>query len=241
MSTPTKTFYINEEYNDGLQTSSSIAQPLLDNQGRITRDPNELEGTLLPIAQEVFPDNNNSHQAAPTAVPIQFFDYDVALANENEEEQEQDSIRIAHPIPFSDGRPNPNSIADDSQMAVKNAEHVGRIKTEEELDAIRKANTRVYTNNYYEHQAIQLANQIAQQRNKEGLKIKPKSTSITKSNKANESTVSTSTTSSTTASTNSDNCGHKVGGGYQIHDYQLGETNYETSDYDVKDYKSVYD
>jgi hypothetical protein len=57
-------------------------------------------------------------------------------------------------------------------MAVKNAEHVGRIKTEEELDAIRKANTRVYTNNYYEHQAIQLANQIAQQRNKEGRQIK---------------------------------------------------------------------
>jgi hypothetical protein len=240
MSNPTDSLYLSDDEEEaGVRTSTSTPWQL-EPQPQQLRDVDELEGTLLPIAQQVLFDNDDDNtimMTAPTAAPVQVFHYD-----SNEESQQQHQLqqeedtgttRIAYPIPTrrgDGGRPhNTDSISDDSKLAVKHAEHTGLIRSEEELDAIRRARTKVYSENYYERQAIQLANQNAQRRDKEGLQVMVQSKSTSKA--ANSVADGGPNTSG--------ECGMDVG--HDVQEYQIGETSYETTDYHIAEYKSIYD
>lgn len=203
------------------------------------------------------PVNTSNDNNAVMAVPVQVFDYDVALDNENKEveeayswqeqsaltqgEQGQRTALRAFHIP-SGLTPNPDSIADDSRFAVKYAERTGIIRSEEEKDAIRKANLKGFARNYFEAQSIYAANQFAKLRDREGLQVQDDHLAPSMIN-----SLYTSPQSSTGRSKPESDCTfprdrkHRNGGkGYQVQEYRISD-NYETETYEVTEYKSVYD
>jgi hypothetical protein len=225
MTSPTNAIYVNEE-DIALPTnisSSNVVQVIGE------RSIDEVEGTLLPVARQI--QGVNDHGAID-AVPVQTFEYDTALAEEERELREQalQEPLIAHYIPMgiSTTAHNPDSIADDSRNAVKHAERTGIQRSEEEKDAIRKANRKVHAHNYFEQQEFEAANQRARRRNREGLQVSP------------HPSLSSSLSFTTSSNTDKSETQRHREPGYQVHEYNIAD-NYETCSYDVKEYKSVYE
>jgi hypothetical protein len=234
------------------------------------RNTDVLDGALLPIATQVqlideaahTSSTINNYNNSMAAVPIQFFDYDEALTQEEQDEMKQQlrqplllqqqeqqqkfliEDEIAYAIPYVVAATggcqqhfhNPNSIADDSQQAVMNAQYTGWIRVEEEREAVRKANREAYAHNYWEARSVEAANNAAKRRDQEGLQILQDDhllcslqDPISKCRKEESSDVQCKLPRPTTP---------KVG--YHIQEYEMTD-DYETSQYQVQEYKSIYD
>ena len=227
----------------------------MSNPVHLLRDNEELEGTLLPIATEITPstsssgggcgDNRHSNQDGPTARPINRFDYDTALiaevVNEQQQQQQQQQYeqeRIALIIPQRyDDRSLVSDVHDRSR--IKGAQRMGLIASEEEREAIRKADNRGFVQSYYEREQIRLANEYAQQRDREGLQVRLEAWE--QEQMARQAATAEVEDDVSTVTTRKDS---HLSGGYQVGGYQVKEYDvspYETSDYQTTEYKSVYD
>lgn len=194
------------------------------------RDMEELEGALLPVATEVVNQSDpNAYASTATVIPSveAVFDYDTALRNEQQQEEE------AVVVPDNANQLNYAGVSDDSKTTVGRAQQSGRIRSEEEKEAIRKANRKVYAQNYHEQNSIKSANERAKQRDREGLQIQndriAEQMALAKA-KAKESKEQEQQSQAST--------GYQPKG-YQIKDYDCGS--YEIGTYEVTEYKSVYD
>ena len=189
-----------------------------------TRDIEELEGTLLPVATAVVnPNDPNAVASTATVIPSveAVFDYGTALRNEQQEE-------VAVVIPDNANQLNYAGVSDDSKSTVGRAEQTGRIRSEEEKEAIRKANRKVFAQNYHEQNAFKSANEYAKQRDREGIQI---------SNELSEKEMAAVKAPPKQQQQQQEK--PPASKGYQIKDYDCGT--YEISDYEVTEYKSVYD
>ncbi len=192
------------------------------------RDMEELEGALLPVATEVVNQNDpNAFASTATVIPSveAVFDYDTALRNEEHQEE-------AVVVPDNANQLNYAGVSDDSKTTVGRAQQSGRIRSEEEKEAIRKANRKVFAQNYHEKNSIKSANAWAKQRDREGLQIQndriAEQMALSKA-KAKESKGQEQSQASN---------GYQPKG-YQTKDYDCGS--YEIGSYEVTEYKSVYD
>lgn len=183
------------------------------------RDEEELEGALLPVASQI----GGPSGAIVSAAPIGGFEYgSLVEVEEGEEQQEQ----VAYAIPQA----SRDAIADDSMPAIKRAEVKGLIAADTEKEAIGKGERRIFARDYYTQQAVENANRIARDRDGQGLQLPETSCSLpTLVDGPSENPSETPTQKS----------GYKVGG-YEVNEYQFG-IDYETQDYAISEYKSVYD
>jgi hypothetical protein len=212
--------------------------------------------------------NNNDYAMA--AVPVQYFEYDDALAKEEQDElqqqlrqpllqqQQQESTgddEIAYAIPYvaaaghqhhiNNPTDKSSSIADDSQVAVKYAQYAGYIRAEQEREAIRQANRKVYAQNYWEAQSVDTANVVAKIRDREGLQIQDDHLQSTldncnNNNNNNNNSKDRNETGCNDESSKQPPAATRKQNGYQIQQYDIAD-DYETSQYDVEQYKSIYD
>ena len=217
------------------------------------RDTDELEGALLlPVATRV---DGPTHQAddainpniavAAGATPTTYFDYDTAVLQEDHDRQQAITIPLtSSQVP--PGHKERYALCKGQQMAV--------IAAEEEREAIRNANRKVYSKDYHAQQAAKAANSHAKIRDREERRaVRDPYTSSGHELQLleHEPSVARTVEPPTSAEfTTSDavfeqqqrpgchESGYQVGG-YQIGEYQIGS--YETKDYKVAEYKSVYD
>jgi hypothetical protein len=199
-----------------------------------TRDMDELEGTLLPVATQVVEcdSNNKESMMAEASIPAtEFFDYDAAIAKEEQQEQEQQEIE-AIPIPDNGGmKHNYSGVSDDSRTAISSAERNGIQRSEEELEAIRRNKQRIFPHNYHEHNTMKAANEYALHRDREGLQVKDDHID-------SDFILPKKTEEEEEIQNQKQNQKPKVSG-YQVREYDTGS--YDTKSYDVNEYKSVYD
>jgi hypothetical protein len=127
------------------------------------REEDELEGALLlPVATPIEP-VIAEQPASMAAVPIGYFEYETAMVEEQQQEQ------IAYSIPQISSDSHNTAVSDDSRPRVRQAQQTGRIAAEEELEAIRRANRKVFAHGYHEQEALKKANDIARVRDRQGL------------------------------------------------------------------------
>jgi hypothetical protein len=196
------------------------------------RDEEELEGALLPVATHIQIDEEPL-PVAFAAVSMSQFEYDAALAAEQQEEEQ-----IAYSIPQNDR----DAIADDSRSRVKLAQRTGLIASEQEREAISRANRKVFAHDFHAQEAVRAANHIARQKDRKGQanlnNLAKRKNQIglegTPPQQAREEEINVPASETTKPKEQ----GYKVGG-YQVHEY--GTTDYEASDYQTSEYKSVYD
>ena len=208
-------------------TSPIAATPIM------TRDVDELEGTLLPVATQVVECNSNTNKSsmmAEASIPVtEFFDYDIAIAEEEQQQQEIEAI----PIPDNGGNKyNYAGVSDDSRTAISSAERTGKQRSEEELESIRRNKQRIFPHNYHERNTMKAANEYALHRDREGLEVKDDhldsgAFTLPKKETNKEEEKQKQKDQKPKAS------------GYQVRDYDVGS--YNTKSYDVNEYKSVYD
>lgn len=187
----------------------------------VVHGDDELEGSLLPVAFQI-QHESTGNTATPSVMPIAQFDYDTAIALEEQQRREN----IAHPIPQNDRA----AVNDDSSYVVKIAERRGIQAAEEEKELIRNTNRDVPSKDYFLNQALQAANEHARLRNFQGLQIDDKTpqTPVTRHDEKNSSKIQ------------GENLQRDHDKGYEIKDYQVG-TDYDTKDYNIHEYKSVYE
>merc|ERR1712137_815782 len=153
--------------------------------------------------------------------------YDTALQNEYRLQEEE-----AVAIPDNGTTLNYAGVSDDSKSAVSRAARSGKISSEEEIQSIRKANRKVFSQNYFEEKSFKAANETAKQRDREGLQIQNDhiEEQLAQAKAANVAPKQPG------ASQQSKGYQTK---GYQISDYNCGS--YQIGDYEISEYKSVYD
>jgi hypothetical protein len=223
----------------------------------MARDFDELEGSLLPTARQVGDEDGTTSTTgdgpnnAMAAVPTDVFRYDEAtlaqerrqLEEEEEEQQQQygkgQQPRVGHALTVA------TAVAPDDERTVRKAEHHGILRAEEEKEAIRNANRRVYSHNYHEQLAVHLANEIARRRDREGLQVRqaqqhqqhhPQDGPHNKDSGQHGNGNPKESNDKSKAEVR----GRRAGGGYQFREYNMEDT-YEPHEYQVKEYKSVYD
>eukprot|EP00536_Pseudo-nitzschia_multiseries_P014544 jgi/Psemu1/311108/fgenesh1_kg.721_\ len=191
------------------------------------RDVDELEGALLPVATEVV-EGGPGNETIPTTTQV--FDYDAAFSLERQQ-REQEEFGEAIAIPDNGNRLNYAGVSDDSKTTVSKAEQTGRIRSEEELEYIRKNRSKILPRDYHEANSFKSANARAKQRNKEGLQVQsdhleafterllPEKLKVKEQNAAKMETP--------------------VKKGYQVNEYNC--MTYDTSEYEVTEYKSIYE
>mmetsp|Transcript_6430 Transcript_6430/g.16345 ORF Transcript_6430/g.16345 Transcript_6430/m.16345 type:complete len:280 (-) Transcript_6430:77-916(-) len=222
-------------------------------------------------------DSSAENTATPIAtaavLPVETFNYDDALASSVQEEEEEEYGEQQHqqynshqPTAYhvpggifdDDEKEAPRrstAIADDSSTTVRHSTHIGVIQSEQEKDAIRQANRKVYSQTYHEKASIETANQVAKLRDREGLEVRhnnqmehqlnntsAQQDTIDQRQQRQQQQRQTKTTASTSNRSTPADTGARHGGGgggYQIREYEIG--GYETKSYNVKEYKSVYD
>lgn len=197
-----------------------MSSPIDSSSARAARDEDELEGALLPVATQIEEEPNSANPA----VPIAHFDYDTAIAVE---QQQQEQENIAYTIPQNEKA----AVSDDSRSRVKLAQSKGLIAAEEEKEAIRNTNRKVFSKDYFSKQAVQAANQNAKLRNAQGLQVIEKLPSINNELGRSQEKIKKEVPEKQGV--------YKVGG-YEVKEYNT-ETDYQTSDYEVQEYRSVYD
>ena len=198
------------------------------------RDRDELEGTLLPVAQAVPAVDNSSSTTVPlvaaSATPASYFAYNDAIANN--EAAEQQTIQDASAVPLSPPTAHDNSQLLRTQLA--HGQRAGAIDNEAQIQDIHRGNRRVHALNYFTSLQVEAANRRAQQlsqaenvagwagpqhdlpaANKEGVD--------TTAQKKKEAPKAEGT----------------FGKEYQVGQYEIKE--YDTSDYQISEYKSMYD
>lgn len=192
------------------------------------RDMDELEAVLLPVATAVDDQNQNSNVASIAVVPSTetYFDYDLALA------QDGQALEDAVAIPDNGNERNYAGVSDDSKNMVGRAQQTGKIRSEEELESIRRANGKIFSQNYHQQYNVKAANEWAKQRDREGLQMK--------NNYEQEQRIASEKAKANELSKQKQQqLKNTQGQAYQIKDYDCGS--YETNEYKVAEYKSVYD
>jgi len=193
----------------------------------------ELEGALLPVATAVVNQNNSNAEAVSIATAVipsaeAVFDYDLALRDDQQQGQEE-----AVAIPDNANQLNYAGVSDDSKSTVGMAQLNGRIRSEQEIQAIKKANRKVFSHNYHEQNSIKSANARAKQRDREGLQIQNDRIEEQMARSEKEKAFAQKQEEASRASK------EYQPKGYQINDYDCGS--YEVGSYEVTEYKSVYD
>lgn len=191
----------------------------------------ELEGALLlPVATEVVGPNQNSNVASATVIPSAeaIFDYGTALANEQERSRE-DNGDEAVVVPDNGNQLNFAGVSDDSKSTVGMAQQTGKIRSEEELESIRKANRKIFSRNYHEKNDFKRANEWAKQCDREGLQMQ-------NDHQVEEQTIMAKEPPKEEQQQQQE---PEKSNGYQVKEYDCGA--YETGSYEVTEYKSVYD
>ncbi|KAG7368320.1 hypothetical protein IV203_031063 [Nitzschia inconspicua] len=253
MSTPVNAVFVNDR---GLLQGTATANSSIES--TVTERPmDEVEVSLLPVATQVFTNPDTSATSmwhnAIAAVPARVFDYDEALAKESQQDQEEcqrpllsdhhstENVDVAFAVPLigcqlTHHLQHPDSIADDSSIAVNYAQYSGKVRCEEEIQAIRDANRKVHAQNYWQDQSIQAANSFAKERDREGLQVRNDHLSYNVS--TFPSWKSSMNSRGTTDSKEAEE--HPKKKGYEVHEYKITE-DYETSTYEIEEYKSLYD
>jgi hypothetical protein len=214
----------------------------MSNNATIVRDMEELQGALLPVATEVAYQNNQNSgvtaTASATVIPSveAVFDYAASLCNEQQQQQQQaeeSASDEAVVVPDNANQLNYGGVSDDSKPTVSRAQREGRIRSEEELESIRRANRKVYSQNYRERNSVKSANEWAKLRDREGLQITndhiEEQLALSEKSKKDSHPPPSAPKKEFEYETK----------GYQTKEYDCGT--YETNDYDISEYKSVYD
>lgn len=128
-----------------------------------------------------------------------------------------------------------SAVANDSPHYVKIAELRGIIANEEEREATQKANRQVFSKDYFINQAVQEANQRAKIRDAQGLQIDSSDRLIT--SHGNSSNTEEQQTSS---KEHIQQASIQNVQGYQVKEYRMS-SDYDTKDYKIQEYRSVYD
>lgn len=195
------------------------------------REMDELEGSLLPVATEVV-ECGPGNTVIPTTTQV--FEYDAA----EQEQWGEGELREAIVVPGNGNQLNYAGVSDDSKTTVGKAGQTGKIRSEEELETIRKNRQRIYAQNYHEENAFKAANARAKERDREGLQVKDdRLRSDFTEEKLPETLRKKLQLDGTSDGKSNKDQATKLG--YQVSEYDCG--NYETGDYEVTEYKSVYD
>ena len=242
-------------------------------EAEFVRDNDELEGSLfLPVATAVNdPIVAETVAVAVGATPTTYFNYETAVAEEEEQEQQyllqqqQQQEEQAFAIPSTSSEFDANHHQGEERVAFQRGNRNGIVAAEEERDAIRSANRRVYSVDYYAQQQVKAANDRARRRAQEErlavrgsrasgaapgaaggyeLELWEQQQEASRRNAAAASASAASSSQSNNTSNNKNDPNNtqnevRVGGGYQVNEYQIGS--YDTNEYNVSEYKSVYD
>jgi hypothetical protein len=228
--TTTNTVQITTEVSLNIEHTIAI-HTIMSNQAEVAtatimRDEDELEGALLPVAMAV--GGGGGGGGGTGAMPISTFDYDTAIPAEARQQEQ-----VAFSIPTNNTK---SAVADDSRSRVKQAQQTGLIAQEEENEAIRRANCKVYAKTYHAERAVQEANQLAHRRDFYGLQVQEEESSPAVNQRAQKEK---NEQAANNQNKQEQPKGYNVGG-YQVGDYQVA-TDYEVNDYKMPEYKSVYD
>jgi len=136
------------------------------------RSSDELEGTLLPPMMEMgIPigrsrtDQSLYSTPSSSALPVNYFDY-----NRDSHSIEDDISLGPVMINFDEG--TPDALAREISHKTRCGTDKGRIAASEEKDHIRAANRKVASYGFHEAQRIEVAKEIAKQRQREGLNVR---------------------------------------------------------------------
>ena len=201
-----------------------------------TRDMEELEGALLPVATKVVGRDNENSNVTSAAVVVQsvktVYDYDAAIAREQELANESKVEAVV--IPDNGTQPNYAGVSDDSKSTIERAEQTGKIRSAEERESIRRANLKVFSQNYNERNSIRLANQRAKERDRVGLAIE--NDRIAEQMALSEKAKAEDAKKQQLLPLQEQ---EQKPTGYEVKEYECGT--YETKSYEVTEYKSIYD
>jgi TolA-binding protein len=193
------------------------------------RNQDELEGTLLlPTATAVM------NTVVLGAVPTQHFEYAQVVASIPEQEMMDISdLPTAPLVPKYDNLKSREQIASQKKAI---GELRGFQQAELEKEQIARADRETFAINYHANRQVQLANENARRRDMHGAEIQ-KDTWFGKEKdhkmEAGLAAAAPTTTTEPAFATPKD-------GGYEVAEYQFG--GYAAgSDYEVSEYKSVYD
>jgi hypothetical protein len=184
---------------------------------------NTREGDLLPVATQIAEEPNLT---SPSVTIGAGFD-DITVERQQQEEN------IAYTIPQHEK----TAIADDSRSSIELAQSKGLLASEEERRYVRNMNRQVFSKDYFsEEAATRAANRKAKVRNTQGLQIIENQVSAGNKRVASQDS---STRTNEEAPKKKEGDSYEVGG-YEVKEYDFG-TGYQTSDYNVNQYKSEYD
>jgi hypothetical protein len=227
------------------------------------RDEDELEGALLlPVATQVGGTGatNMGIPLAVAATPIGCFDYDDVLVEEERCQQQQEQQAFYIPTELS-----PSDHEMHERVGVARGQQMARIKNEEEREAIRQAQRKVYSQDFYAQLEAKNANVRARQTDREDrhalryAHLRPSHHNNSHGDYEYDSELqlingdssrviaagktmdATSKERQTKGAKNEDKTsGYKVGG-YHVKEYQFDSSSYDTQEYGISEYKSVYD
>lgn len=137
-----------------------MAQPF--EQERLLRDEEELEGTLLPTARPIVGEaaDGTSTTLTATAAPESYFEY-------SEQYSAPPALTIVHAPSIPPYTCNtPAATLQRERETVARAQQRAVIKAEAELSEIDRAKRQVYAINYYTNAAVQAANERAKDKNR---------------------------------------------------------------------------
>lgn len=235
-----------------MSNQAEMTTALVIDDVNIVRDSDELEGALLPVATAVGGDGIDVGGGV-SAAPQSTFEYGTAIAIEQQQllvqpprVEQQHEEQIAYNVPPT-GSTYSSAITDDSRTRVRQAQNVGLMASEQEKEAIRRANTNVFAKGYHTEVAIKEANEVAQARARSDhyhdlLQQQMATTSASLTSGGDEDCDSSSSKRKTKKDKEQQQGGggYKEGGGYEVNEYQFG-TDYDVSEYKMSEYKSVYD
>jgi hypothetical protein len=218
----------------------------MSNPTSLLHDKDELEAqaAMLPVASEIdgdFMDDDcgvhDSSYSHSSSLPGATFDYDIIATAAASKEDEIFAVPLPqlNDIQASDHGGN--------NQRVLLAERSGRQHVNEEKDAIQRANLKGLAKSSYEEQQIRLANELAKQRDREGIQLRNEAQEQQKMTQLmllheksrNEDQPQTHHSQLSPAS------GYDRAGGYQTKDYNRKDYSYDTNEYDISQYRSVYD
>lgn len=183
------------------------------------RDTDELEGTLLPPV--AVPVDENPNQMATAAVPVTAFVY----TNENSLNTADAEIPTAPFLPLYQDSQTRQEV---EQQALVKGKRRGKMEAETEKEEIGKASRETYAKNYHATRKVEVANEEARRRNAQGVQVdQDRYTTAQGPNPKKKEEEEYAFQSS-------------YKNGYEVKEYET--TEYQTSDdYEVSEYKSVYD
>lgn len=181
------------------------------------RDGDELEGTLLPPV--AVPVDQSSHQVAAAAVPVEAFVY-------NEDMMADEAEADIPTAPFLPTYQNGQTREEMEKLAIAMAKRRGKIEAEREKEFIQKASREQYSKNWHAKRQVQVANDEARRRNQQGVHVTEDKYDVAREKQKEEQPDYAFPSS--------------YKGGYEVSEYET--TEYKASDdYEVSEYKSVYD